>query len=269
MNEENPDIKHKTWRVENGKLVVLDYLPPEQEEHKKQLRLVGCESDIFTARTPEELHAIADTELEAMQENPMTERGQKLLESWVKFRNEMMCKSINKNAWIRYQNRDATDDYTRPRFPNVRLQDKIAETLKTALFYRLGFDERGKFLKDFTLEGLWEVGHGELPHKVEGVRGNDDKGKGLLDFYYEKWVSIKEQVDRRAEEETIKPAENTAPTTPDYLSIAEAAKYTGACERTIRNWLKTVDGGTPMLLGVIYNGKIPRIPRASLDPWIK
>jgi len=56
---------------------------------------------------------------------------------------------------------------------------------------------------------------------------------------------------------------------PDMMSIAEASIYARTTERTIRSWLKTKDGDKPMLAGVIWNGKIPRIPRTSLDPWRK
>lgn len=60
---------------------------------------------------------------------------------------------------------------------------------------------------------------------------------------------------------------HAATTPPDMMSIAEAVEYTGKSEKTIRTWLGKMDGDKPMLPGVIWNGKIPRIPRTSLEPW--
>ena len=57
---------------------------------------------------------------------------------------------------------------------------------------------------------------------------------------------------------------------PGKLTIREAAKYASVDERTIRNWLTKKNGdGSPMLAGVIGNGRFTRIPSQSLEPFRK
>lgn len=61
---------------------------------------------------------------------------------------------------------------------------------------------------------------------------------------------------------------NEAPS--DMLTICVSAKYARVNERTIRNWLKKVNGdGSPLLAGVKGKGRLTRIPRESLEPFRK
>lgn len=55
----------------------------------------------------------------------------------------------------------------------------------------------------------------------------------------------------------------------DMLSISEAAEYCRVTERTIQNWRKATEGNKPMLGDVIGKGRLTRIPRKSLTPYIK
>ena len=55
----------------------------------------------------------------------------------------------------------------------------------------------------------------------------------------------------------------------DMLDISEAADYAGVCTKTIRNWLTQVDGNKPMIAGVTGKGRLTRIPKKSLTPYIK
>lgn len=149
-----------------------EWRPPTQEEHKRLLREAGCASDIFTARTPKELREIANAELKEMKAKPMTQRGEELLESWVLFNDEMMCREINDCLAIHYLHRDATDDFVSPGKDNVRLQDKIEDTLKTALFHCLN---AGGKPKDWTLVQLLQK------HKTEGRPTNQPQWAKTLD----------------------------------------------------------------------------------------
>ena len=148
-----------------------EWRPPTQEEHKRLLREAGCASDIFTARTPEELHAIADAELEEMTTKPMPQHGEELLESWVLFNDEMMCWEINDCPMIHYLHRDATDDFVSPGKDNVRLQDKIEDTLKTALFHCLNAGGKPEM---WTLEQLLQK------HKTEGRPTNRPQWEQII-----------------------------------------------------------------------------------------
>ena len=53
----------------------------------------------------------------------------------------------------------------------------------------------------------------------------------------------------------------------NYLTVKDAAVYCGRTERTIRNWIKQMDGDEPMLPGIKKNGREYRIPKSSLQPW--
>jgi hypothetical protein len=55
----------------------------------------------------------------------------------------------------------------------------------------------------------------------------------------------------------------------DMLDISEAAKYSHVSTRTIRNWLTQVDGDKPMIAGVTGKGRLTRIPKTSLTPYLK
>lgn len=56
---------------------------------------------------------------------------------------------------------------------------------------------------------------------------------------------------------------------PAMLPIPEAARYARVTTNTIRNWIKTMTGTEPMLLGVIGKGRLTRIPKTSLDHYRK
>jgi len=55
---------------------------------------------------------------------------------------------------------------------------------------------------------------------------------------------------------------------PDMLTIRQAAEYARLTSRTIYNLLRKINGdGSPLLGGVIGEGRLTRIPRTSLDPY--
>jgi len=55
----------------------------------------------------------------------------------------------------------------------------------------------------------------------------------------------------------------------DMLDISEAADYADVCTKTIRNWLTQFDGDKPMIAGVTGKGRLTRIPKKALTPYIK
>ena len=55
----------------------------------------------------------------------------------------------------------------------------------------------------------------------------------------------------------------------DMLDISEAAIFANVCTKTIRNWLTQVDGDKPMIAGVTGKGRLTRIPKKALTPYIK
>lgn len=191
----------KSYRSKNGKLVEEEYKPPTQNEHRKHLREAECESDIFTARTPEELHAIADAELVEMTKTTPTRHGRLLLLSWIAFRKEMMCRHINSNPWIKYRYRDASDDLVKRGYSNISLQEKVQAVLKKALFKSL---KAGGEIEGWSLEELIEkhkqdwrpLAHtndaaaqtlmeitdkiAEASEKIDGVSGKIDGVSGLV-----------------------------------------------------------------------------------------
>lgn len=55
---------------------------------------------------------------------------------------------------------------------------------------------------------------------------------------------------------------------PGMLTIRQAAEYARLTSRTIYNLLRKINGdGSPLLGGVIGEGRLTRIPRTSLDPY--
>ena len=130
---------------------------PTQEEHKRLLREAGCASDIFTARTPEELHAIADAELVEMTKTPPTQRGFELLKSWRDFRLEMIrCAEYNR-PWVKYIHRDANEilEIGEGMFhQRITVKMKVDEVFKAAIYRNSPQAQLEKAIDDWSLEAL-------------------------------------------------------------------------------------------------------------------
>lgn len=157
-------------------------------------------------------------------------------------------------------------------------------TLEHREILNLTTNEYGDFI--FTLDGgeIWQF----TPHhdiKIDDIeierihvmgRGKDCKtgAPSIISFLtlknpktsYTGNIRILSQQPIPKPEPEAKPAKEPL---QDHMSIAEAATYVNRTERTIRTWLQKMNGDKHMLQGVIWNGKIPRIPRTSLDPWRK
>jgi len=93
---------------------------------------------------------------------------------------------------------------------------------------------------------------------------------GILDAVRKKiedWTSELEENGTIVEQ----PSAHTGEGEPakEMLDISEAAKHSHVSTRTIRNWLTKVDGDKPMLAGVTGKGRLKRIPKRSLTPYIK
>lgn len=125
--------RNKEYCSMNGKLMVRTR-ETDTHNHRMMLRSLGCYSDIFTACTPEDLHEIADNELDAVTSHPLTKFTLELFRSWTRYMDEMRCMSVNESQWIMYRNRDACDDLVRTGCVNVGLYEKIEDTHKKMLY---------------------------------------------------------------------------------------------------------------------------------------
>lgn len=149
--------RSKVYRCEKGKLVETNQIP--QNEHKEFLRAAGCESDVFTATTAEELHEIVDAELAEMTQDPPTPRGCELLKSWLKFRHEMCRSRRSTEPWVGYLHRDAIEDLVMAGSISnlhIPLKNKIIDTLKIALYKNTEKVGDTKLVEDWDVEDLVE-----------------------------------------------------------------------------------------------------------------
>ncbi len=119
----------------------------------------------------------------------------------------------------------------------------------------------------------WSVSFGEYDENAEDDKLYDLIAFKLTDMTDEQKLSKGYPADSHAinpnsDDKALNPM--TPHDTPDdMLTIQEAATYVHKTEKTIRNWINTTDGNKPMLEGVTGTGRLTRIPRRSLTPYIK
>jgi len=131
-----------------------------REEHKRLLREAGCASDIFTACTPEELHAIADAELEEMTKTRPTQRGFELLKTWRDFHLDMICCPEYNRPWVKYFHREATEELEQGEgmfHQRITVKMKVDEVFKKAIYHNSPQAQLEKAIDDWTLEDLMKM----------------------------------------------------------------------------------------------------------------